>query len=165
MGKFGLNIKGMHEFYTRYNCGRGVLMTHLRPPFHHGLLSISATNSAKVNHNAEVCMVAITQIILLNHHIVHINVHQSLQHTCTGWLLQSFNLITASGSVSNEPSSVTWLATRQLKKHALRWINHFGKLITVWPQNISIWPKKNLSIHWTLELKTSHKYSFHPFYL
>ena len=36
-----------------------------------------------------------------------------------GWLLKSLNLITAPGSVSHEPGSVTWRATRQLKKSML----------------------------------------------
>ena len=39
-----------------------------------------------------------------------------------GWLLKWLNLITAHGSVRNEPGSVTWLATKYLKSH---WkINH-----------------------------------------
>ena len=58
-----------------------------------------------------------------------------------GWLLKWLNLITAHGSVSNEPGSVTWLATKYLK--AVSWRNHTEKLTTLWPQNISFWPKIN----------------------
>ena len=36
-----------------------------------------------------------------------------------GWLLKWLNFITAPGSVSNEPGSVTWLATKYLKKSML----------------------------------------------
>ena len=56
-----------------------------------------------------------------------------------GWLLKWLNLITAPGSVSNEPSSVTWLATKYLKnqccqleksywniKYIVTTIYHFG---------------------------------------
>ena len=42
-----------------------------------------------------------------------------LQHTCTGWLLKSQNLTTAPGSVGDEVGSITWLATRRLKKSTL----------------------------------------------
>ena len=56
-----------------------------------------------------------------------------------GWLLKWLNLITAPGSVSNEPGSVTWLATNYLK--TVSWRNHTEKLTTLWPQNISFWPK------------------------
>ena len=48
-------------------------------------------------------------------------------------------LITAPGSVSNEPGSVTWLATKYLK--TVSWRNHTEKLITWWAQNISFWLK------------------------
>ena len=59
-----------------------------------------------------------------------------------GWLQKWLNLITAPGSVSNEPSSVTWLATKYLK--TVSWKNHTEKLTTLWPQNISFWPKINI---------------------
>ena len=58
-----------------------------------------------------------------------------------GWLLKWLNLITAPGSVSNEPGSVTWLATKYFKKiHAVSWINHTDKLTTLGAQNVKIWP-------------------------
>ena len=60
-----------------------------------------------------------------------------------GWLLKWLNLITAPGSVSNEPGSVTWLATKYLK--TVRWRNHTDNLTTLQPQNISFWPKINIS--------------------
>ena len=59
-----------------------------------------------------------------------------------GWLQKRLNLITAPGSVSNEPGSVTWLATKYLK--TVSWRNHTEKLSTLWPQNISFWPKINI---------------------
>ena len=59
-----------------------------------------------------------------------------------GWLQKWLNLITAPGSVSNEPGSVTWLATKYLK--TVSWGNHTEKLTTWWPQNISFWPKINI---------------------
>ena len=60
-----------------------------------------------------------------------------------GWLQKWLNLITAPGSVSNEPGSVTWLATKYLK--TVSWGNHTEKLTTWWPQNISFWPKINIT--------------------
>ena len=59
-----------------------------------------------------------------------------------GWLQKWLNLITAPGSVSNEPGSVTWLATKYLK--IISWRNPTEKLTTLWPQNISLWPKINI---------------------
>ena len=59
-----------------------------------------------------------------------------------GWLLKWLDLITAHGSVTNEPGSVTWLATKYLK--TVSWRNHTEKLTTFWPQNISFWPKINI---------------------
>ena len=59
-----------------------------------------------------------------------------------GWLQKWLNLITAPGSVSNEPGSVTWQATKYLK--TVSWRNHTEKLTTWWPQNISFWPKINI---------------------
>ena len=42
-----------------------------------------------------------------------------------GWVLKCLNLITAPGSVSNQPGSVTWLATAGISKiHAVSWRNH-----------------------------------------
>ena len=58
------------------------------------------------------------------------------------WLQKWLNLITAPGSVSNEPGSVTWLATKYLK--TVSWSNHTEKLTTLWPQNISFWLKINI---------------------
>ena len=46
-----------------------------------------------------------------------------------GWLLKWLNLITAPGSVCNEPGSVTWLATKYLE--TVSWINHTEKLTTL----------------------------------
>ena len=59
-----------------------------------------------------------------------------------GWLQKWLNLITAPGSVSNEPGSVTWLATKYLK--TVSWRNHTEKLTTWWAQNISFWLKINI---------------------
>ena len=59
-----------------------------------------------------------------------------------GWLLKWLDLITAPGSVSNQPGSVTWLATKYLKTVSLR--NHTEKLTTLWSQNISFGPKINV---------------------
>ena len=56
-----------------------------------------------------------------------------------GGLLKWLNFITAPGSVSNEPGSVTWLATKYLKTDS--WVNHTENFTTLWPQNISFWPK------------------------
>ena len=56
-----------------------------------------------------------------------------------GWLLKWLNLITAHSSVSNEPGSGTWLATKYLK--TVSWRNHTEELTTLWRQNISFWPK------------------------
>ena len=66
-----------------------------------------------------------------------------------GWLQIWLNLITAPGSVSNEPGSITWLATKYLK--TVSWRNHTEKLTTWWPQNISFWPKINIpSLYFTI---------------
>ena len=59
-----------------------------------------------------------------------------------GWLLKWLNLITAHSSVSSEPGSVTWLASKYLK--TISWRNHIEKLTTLQPQNISFWPKMNI---------------------
>ena len=68
-----------------------------------------------------------------------------------GWLQIWLNLITAPGSVSNEPGSVTWLATKYLK--TVSWRNHTEKLTTWWPENISFWPKINIpSAYFTISM-------------
>ena len=69
------------------------------------------------------------------YNIIH-NIH------VPGWLQKWLNLITAPGSVNNEPGSVTWLATKYLK--TVSWRNHAEELTTWWPQNISFWPKINI---------------------
>ena len=74
----------------------------------------------------------VTSILFIEHYSIHV----------PGWLLKWLNLITAHGSVSNEPGSVTWPATKYLKTVSLR--NHTEKLTTLWPQNISFWPKINI---------------------
>ena len=80
--------------------------------------------------------------ILLNlfdrqgHHILHYSMH------VPGCLLKWLNLITPHGSVGNEPGLVTWLVTKYLK--TVSWRNHTEKLTTLWPQNISFWPKINI---------------------
>ena len=70
-----------------------------------------------------------------------------------GWLLKWLNLITAPGSVSNEPGSVTWLATKYLK--TVSWRNHTEKWTTLWRQNISFWPKINISSSYFTILKVN----------
>ena len=75
---------------------------------------------------------AITTSPYITSHSIHV----------PGWLQKWLNLITAPGSVSNEPGSVTWLATKYLK--TVSWRNHNEKLTTLWPQNISFWPKINI---------------------
>ena len=59
----------------------------------------------------------------------------------SGWLQKWLNLITALDSVSNEPGSVTCLATKYLK--TARWRNHTEKLTSLWLQNIPLVPKVN----------------------
>ena len=67
------------------------------------------------------------------------------------WLQKWLNLITAPGSVSNEPGSGTWLATKYLK--TVSWRNHTEKLTTLWPQNISFWPEINIpSSYFTISM-------------
>ena len=67
-----------------------------------------------------------------------------------GWLQKWLNLITAPGSVSNEPGSVTWLATKYLK--TVSWRNHTEKLTTWWAQNISFWLKINIPSSYFISL-------------
>ena len=53
-----------------------------------------------------------------------------------GWVLKCLNLITAPGSVSNQPGSVTWLATVGISKiHAVSWRNHIENQTTKGAQN------------------------------
>ena len=73
---------------------------------------------------------------LLSHLILYYSIH------VPGWLQKWLNLITAPGSVSNEPGSVTWLATKYLK--TVSWRNHTEKLTILCPQNISLGPKINI---------------------
>ena len=54
-----------------------------------------------------------------------------------GWVLKCLNLITAPGSVSNQPGSVTWLATTGISKiHAVSWRNHIENQTTKGAQNM-----------------------------
>ena len=76
-------------------------------------------------------------IVMSMIHIVYYSIH------VPGWLQKWLNLITAPGSVSNEPGSVTWLATKYLK--TVSWRNHTENLTTLCLQNISFWPKINIS--------------------
>ena len=78
----------------------------------------------------EVCRLRTVQLVL--DYSIHV----------PGWLQKWLNLITAPGSVSNEPGSVTWLATKYLK--TVSWRNHTEKLTTCWAQNISFWLKINI---------------------
>ena len=73
---------------------------------------------------------------------IHLAIVTSYSIHVPGWLLKWLNLITAPGSVSNEPGSVTWLATKYLK--TVSWRNHTEKLTTWWAQNISFWLKINI---------------------
>ena len=77
-------------------------------------------------------------------------------------MLKWLNLITAHGTVSNEPGSVTWLATKYLK--TVSWRNHTEKLTTLWPRNTSFWPKINIpsSYFIILMLNCLGKYSQTP---
>ena len=81
---------------------------------------------------------------LSSHKIGHISPAHAPYYSMhvSAWLQKWLNLITAPGSVSNEPSSVTCLATKYLK--TISWRNHTEKLTTLWPQNISFWPKINI---------------------
>ena len=84
-------------------------------------------------HNPQLCNNNYNKVTIYNkHYSIHV----------PGWLQKWLNLITAPGSVSNEPGSVTWLATKYLK--TVSWKNYTEKLTTLWPQNISFWPKINI---------------------
>ena len=76
---------------------------------------------------------------IVTHYLLDVISYYSIH--VPGWLrlLKWLNLISADGSVSNEPGSVTWLATKYLK--TVSWRNHTEKLTTLWLQNISFWPK------------------------
>ena len=88
------------------------------------------------------------QTLCGKHQTSPVNLNLSMLIVCIysihvpGWLQKWLNLITAPGSVSNQPGSVTWLATKYLK--TVSWRNHTEKLTTWWPQNISFWPKINI---------------------
>ena len=60
------------------------------------------------------------------------------------WVLKWLNLITAYGSVSNEPGSVTWLVTKPSIWKLLVGEITLKKITTLWPQNISFRPKINI---------------------
>ena len=79
-----------------------------------------------------------------------------------GWMLKWLNLITAHGSVSNELGSVTWIATKYLK--TVSWRNHTEELTTLWPQNISYWPKINIpSSNFTILMLNTLKLQLHSY--
>ena len=59
-----------------------------------------------------------------------------------GWLLKWLNFITAHGSVSNEPSSVTINNQVHMYLKNVSWRNHIEKLTTLWPPEF--WPKTNI---------------------
>ena len=63
----------------------------------------------------------------------------------SGWLLKSLNLITAPSSVSDQPGSVTWLATMQPENACSQLEKSHWKITTLWLQNISFWPKINIA--------------------
>ena len=66
-------------------------------------------------------------------------------------------MFTAPCSVSNEPSSVKWPATRYLK--TVSWRNHPEKLTTLWPQSISFCPKINIpSSYFSILMLNCFKY-------
>ena len=84
-----------------------------------------------------------------------------IAYNVPGWLLKWLNSITAHGSVSNEPGSVTWLATKYLK--TVSWRNHTEILTTLRPQNISFWAKINsIFIFHYFDAKLLGKYSQTP---
>ena len=65
------------------------------------------------------------ELVLIAYYSIHL----------PGWLQKWLNLITAPGSVSNEPGSVTWLAIKYLKSVSCR--NHTEKITILCPQNIT----------------------------
>ena len=87
--------------------------------------------------------------IILNTYKTNYSIHVS------GWLQKWLNLTTAPGWVSNEPGSVTCLATKYLK--TVSWRNHTEKLTTWWPQNISFWLKINIPSSYFTILKLNWK--------
>ena len=97
---------------------------------HHHATEMDLCNMSLITYFSTVLQ-GITSIIIICYSI-HV----------PGWLQKWLNLITAPGSVSNEPGSVTWLATKYLK--TVSWRNHTEKLTTCWAQNISFWLKINI---------------------
>ena len=80
---------------------------------------------------------------------VPVGLHWFIAYMYRGDCWNDWTLITAPGSVSNEPGSVTWLATKYFK--TVSWRNHTEKLTTLWSQNTSFWPKINIpSSHLTI---------------
>ena len=68
-----------------------------------------------------------------------------------GWVLKCLNLITAPGSVSNQPGSVTWLATAGISKiHAVSWRNHIENQTTKGAQICNLGLKSTLYLHISL---------------
>ena len=68
--------------------------------------------------------------------------HHLLLFIAIGVTDEMIELDTAPGSVSNEPGSVTWLATKYLK--TVSWRNHTEKITILWPQNLSFWFEINI---------------------
>ena len=102
---------------------------HMDVPF----ICMEMSYQSSRNHQCECCDMVMKMIAIDGHYPIHV----------PGWRLKWLNLVTAPGSVSNEPGLVTWLSTKYLK--AVSWRNHTEKLTTLWPQNISLWPKINIS--------------------
>ena len=74
---------------------------------------------------------------------IHANISRGTRYALVysirvpGWVLKCLNLITAPGSVSNQPGSVTWLATAGISKiHAVSWRNHIENLTTKGAQSM-----------------------------
>ena len=92
------------------------------------------------------CNIAYWCSVIMTGSYVWLNLDYSIH--VPGWLLKWLNLITAPGSVSNDPGSVTWQATKYLK--TVSWRKHTEKLTTLWPQNISFWSKIIPSLHFSI---------------
>ena len=84
-----------------------------------------------------------TVVYILRHHfgIMRRALWGVIACTYRGDFWNWLNLITAPGPVSNQPGSITWLATKYFK--TVSWRNYTKKL-TLWPQNWSFWPKINI---------------------
>ena len=77
----------------------------------------------------------ITHIMAGSHQLQSLKLTYSI--CVPGWVLKCLNLITAPGSVSNQPGSVTWLATAGISKiHAVSWRNHIENQTTKGAQNM-----------------------------